>query len=197
MPDDIFALTEGMLTEIFKASLEVDIKMPFERLTYREAVGRFGSDKPDRRFGMELVDLSEEFRASSFKVFRGAIDAGGVVKAINAKGFAGITIGQVDELTEIAKTFGAKGLAFIKVEKGEWKSPIVKFFSEAEKSAVQAKLKIEEGDCMFFAADKWDIACEVLGRIRLRVAEIQGLIVKGKGQSGSDSGSDWDFLWVY
>jgi aspartyl-tRNA synthetase len=196
-PDDIFALTEGMLAAVFKATRNIDIKRPFDRLTYREAVGRFGSDKPDRRFGMELVDLSDDFRASSFKVFRGAIDAGGVVKAINAQGFAGITIGQVDELTEIAKTFGAKGLAFIKVENGEWKSPIVKFFSDAEKAALKSKLRVEEGDCMFFAADKWDVACEVLGRIRLRVAEIQDLIVKGKRQSDSDSGSDWDFLWVY
>jgi aspartyl-tRNA synthetase len=194
--DDIFKLTEGMLVAIFKATRNIDIKTPFDRMTYREAVGRFGSDKPDRRFGMELVDLSDGFRASSFKVFRGAIDAGGVVKAINAKGFAGITIGQVDELTEIAKTFGAKGLAFIKIENGEWKSPIVKFFSEAEKAALKSKLNIEEGDCVFFAADKWDIACEVLGRIRLRVAEIQDLL--GKGQSGSDPKKEvWDFLWVY
>jgi aspartyl-tRNA synthetase len=163
-------------------------------MTYREAVGRFGSDKPDRRFGMELVDLSDDFRSSNFKVFRGAIDAGGVVKAINAKNFASLTIGQSDELTEIAKTFGAKGLAFIKVEGGEWKSPIVKFFSDAEKAALKSKLKIEEGDLILFAADKWDIACEVLGRIRLRVAEYQDLIAKAKGQSGSDI---WDFLWVY
>jgi len=192
-PDDIFALTEGMLAAIFKAARSIDIKTPFDRLTYREAVGRFGSDKPDRRFGMELVDLSDDFRASSFKVFRGALDAGGVVKAINAKGFAGITIGQADELTEIAKLYGAKGLAFIKIENGEWKSPIVKFFSDAEKAALQSKLQIEEGDCIFFAADKWEIACEVLGRIRLRVAEIQSLHRKAaKGQSGSD----WDFLWV-
>ena len=190
-PDDIFRLTEGMLAAVFKATRNVDIKTPFDRMTYREAVGRFGSDKPDRRFGMELVDLSDEFRASSFKVFRGAIDNGGVVKAINAKGFAGITIGQVDELTEIAKTFGAKGLAFIKIENGEWKSPIVKFFNESEKAALKSKLKIEEGDCVFFAADKWEIACEVLGRIRRRVAEIQDLIAKRQ------SGSDWDFLWVY
>ena len=191
-PDDIFRLTEGMLAAVFKAARDVDIKTPFDRMTYREAVSRFGSDKPDRRFGMELLDLSEEFRTSSFKVFRGAVDTGGVVKAINAKGFAGITIGQVDELTEIAKTFGAKGLAFIKIENGEWKSPIVKFFSDAEKAALKSKLKIDEGDCVFFAADKWDVACEVLGRIRLRVAEIQDLIAKG--QSGSDV---WDFLWVY
>ena len=197
-PEDIFALTEGMLAAIFKATRNIDIKLPFDRMTYREAVGRFGSDKPDRRFGMELVDLSDDFRSSSFKVFRGAIDAGGVVKAINAKNFASLTIGQTDELTEIAKTFGAKGLAFIKVEGGEWKSPIVKFFSDAQKVALKSKLKIEEGDLILFAADKWDIACEVLGRIRLRIAEYQDLIATGKGQSGSDSGSDiWDFLWVY
>jgi aspartyl-tRNA synthetase len=171
-PNDIYALTEGMLAAVFKASRGIEIKTPFERMTYRDAISRYGSDKPDRRFGMELVDLGDDFRASKFKVFRGALDAGGVVKAINAKGFAGLTIGQSDELAEIAKNFGAKGLAFIKVENGEWKSPIVKFFSEAEKTALQSKLKIEEGDLILFGADKWEIACEVLGRIRLRIAEI-------------------------
>jgi aspartyl-tRNA synthetase len=186
-PDDIFAITEGMLAAIFKAALNVDIKTPFDRLTYREAVSRYGSDKPDRRFEMELVDLGEIFRDSSFKVFRGAVDAGGVVKAINAKGFAGITIGQADELTEIAKLHGAKGLAFIKIENGEWKSPIVKFFSDAEKKALQSTLNIEEGDCVFFGADKWAIACEVLGRLRLRIAEMQKLI---------PAAQIWDFLWV-
>jgi aspartyl-tRNA synthetase len=192
-PEDIFTLTEGMLAAIFKAARNIDIKTPFDRLTYREAISHYGSDKPDRRFDMQLVDLGEDFRSSNFKVFRGALDAGGVVKAINAKGFAGITIGQVDELSEIARTFGAKGLAFIKIEGGEWKSPIVKFFSEAEKAALQSKLKIEEGDCVFFAADKWEIACEVLGRIRLRIAEIQDLNrTSVKGQSGSDL----DFLWI-
>src|SRR5438874_3987150 len=186
-PDDIFAVTEGMLGAIFKAARNIEIKTPFDRLTYREAVSRYGSDKPDRRFGMELVDLSDDFRLSSFKVFRNAIDAGGVVKAINAKRFAGITIGQADELTEIAKLYGAKGLAFIKIENGEWKSPIVKFFSEAEKAALQSKLEIEEGDCIFFGADKWEIACEVLGRLRLRIAEMQKL---------RTAAEIWDFLWV-
>src|SRR5881394_4006900 len=143
-PDDIFAVTEGMLAAIFKAARNIEIKTPFDRLTYREALERFGSVKPDRRFGMELVDLSDDFRASGFKVFRGALDAGGVLKAINAKGFAGITTGQIEELTETAKVFGGKGLAFIKVENGEWKSRIVKFFSEAEKTARQSKLRIEE-----------------------------------------------------
>ena len=186
-PDDIFAVTEGMLAAIFKAARHIDIKTPFDRLTYREALDRYGSDKPDRRFEMELVDLCEIFRNSSFKVFRGALDAGGVVKAINAKGFAGITIGQADELTEIAKLHGAKGLAFIKVENGEWKSPIVKFFSDAEKATLQSKLSIEEGDCVFFAADKWQIACEVLGRLRLRIAEMQKL---------TPADEIWNFLWV-
>jgi aspartyl-tRNA synthetase len=186
-PDDIFAVTEGMLAAIFKAARNIDIKTPFDRLTYQEAVGRYGSDKPDRRFGMELVDLGDDFRSSEFKVFRDALDAGGVVKAINAKGFAGITIGQADELTGIAKLYGAKGLAFIKIENGEWKSPIVKFFSEAEKTALKSKLQIEEGDCIFFGADKWEIACEVLGRLRLRIAEIRRLVPKSE---------IWDFLWV-
>lgn len=186
-PEDIFALTEGMLAAIFKATREIEIPRPFERLTYREAISRFGSDKPDRRFAMHIVDLADVFQGSDFKMFRGALEASGVVKAINAKGFAGITIGQVDELTAIAKTFGAKGLAFIKVENGEWKSPIVKFFSAREKEALREKLEIAEGDCIFFAADKWEIACEVLGRIRLRVAEIQQL---------NEGSEQLDFLWV-
>src|SRR6266700_2689037 len=152
-PNDIFSVTEGMLAAIFKAALNIDIKTPFDRLTYRDALNRFGSDKLDRRFGIELVDLGEIFQESSFKVFRSALDSGGVVKAINAKGFAGITIGQADELTEIAKLHGAKGLAFIKIENGEWKSPIVKFFSDAEKAALQSKLNTEESDCVFFGAD--------------------------------------------
>jgi aspartyl-tRNA synthetase len=136
---------------------------------------------------VQLVDLSNDFRGSGFKVFRGALDASGVVKAINAKGFAGITTGQIEELTETAKVFGGKGLAFIKVENGEWKSPIVKFFNETEKAALQSKLNIEEGDLILFGADKWEIACEVLGRIRLRVAEIQKLLPESE---------IWDFLWV-
>src|SRR5204863_9062372 len=102
-------------------------------------------------------------------------------------GFTEITTGQIEELTETAKVFGAKGLAFIKIENGEWKSPIVKFFSDAEKAALQSKLKIEEGDLILFGADKWEIACEVLGRIRLRVAEIQKLLPESE---------IWDFLWV-
>jgi aspartyl-tRNA synthetase len=120
-------------------------------------------------------------------MFRGALDAGGAVKAINAKGFASLTTGQSDDLTEMAKHYGAKGLAMIKVENGEWKSPLVKFFSEAEKEALRSKLLVEEGDLILFVAGKWEIACEVLGRIRLRIAELQKLT------ANSDQ---LDFLWV-
>ncbi len=186
-PDDIYALTEGMLAQVFRDARGIEIKTPFERLTYREALDVFGSDKPDRRFGMQLTDFSDTFRESSFKVFRGTLDSGGVVKAINAKRFAGITIGQIDELTAIAKNFGAKGLALIKIENGEWKSPIVKFFTDAEKEALKSRLEIAEGDLILFAAGNWDVACEVLGRLRLRCAEIL------KAIPGPDV---LDFLWV-
>jgi aspartyl-tRNA synthetase len=186
-PDDIFALVEGLLAAVFRAGRGVEIATPFPRMTYAQAMNEFGSDKPDRRFAMQLTDLADVFHDSSFKIFRGALDAGGAVKAINAKGFAGLTTGQNDELTEMAKHYGAKGLAVIKVENGEWKSPIVKFLTEAEKEALRSKLLVEEGDLILFAADKWEIVCEVLGRIRTRIAEMQQLT------ANSDQ---LDFLWV-
>ena len=187
VPDDIFALVEGLLTAVFRASRGIEIPTPFPRMTHAQALDEFGSDKPDRRFAMRLTDLAEIFRESSFKMFRGALDAGGAVKAINAKGFAALTIGQSDELTVMAKHYGAKGLAFIKVENGEWKSPIVKFFTDAEKQALRSKLLVEEGDLILFAADKWDVVCEVLGRIRSRIAEMQQL---------NASSEKLAFLWV-
>ena len=186
-PDDIYTLIEGLLVDVFRAARGVEIPTPFDRLTYDEAMNRYGIDKPDRRFGLELVDLCDVFGESQFKVFRSALDSGGVVKAINAKGFAGITTGQIENLTELAKQSGAKGLAFIKVENGEWKSPIVKFFSEAEKAALTERLGIEEGDLILFGADTWDTVCTVLGRIRLRVAEILKLV---------KDPSELNFLWV-
>src|SRR5260221_2529879 len=170
--EDIYALIEGLLQRVWKTALGKDIPTPFPRLTFAEAMNRFGIDKPDTRFGMELADFTEEFRSSTFKVFSGAIASGGVVKAINAKGLACATQGQIDTMTETAKGFGARGLAFIKVENGEWKSPVVKFFNETEKAALTQKLKIEEGDLILFAADQWLNACEILGKIRLYCAEV-------------------------
>jgi aspartyl-tRNA synthetase len=189
--EDLYALIEGLLKRIWQTALGLDIVTPFRRLSYQDALNRYGIDKPDTRFGMELVDLTEEFRASSFRVFSGAVLSGGVVKAMNAKRLAGATQGQIETMTEYAKGFGAKGLAYIKVENGEWKSPIVKFFSGAEKNALTTKLAIEEGDLILFAADQWLNACEILGKIRLYCADV----LKGSGQLVIDP-HRFDFLWV-
>ncbi len=189
--EDIYALIEGLLKRVWKTALGADIPTPFPRITFEEALNRYGIDKPDTRFGMELADFTAEFKASTFKVFSGAIAAGGVVKAINAKGLAGATQGQIETMTEYAKGFGAKGLAFIKVEGGEWKSPIVKFFNDAEKQALISKLKIEEGDLILFAADQWLTACEILGKIRLYCAEV----LKGQGKLVIPA-DRFNFLWV-
>jgi len=189
--EDIYNLIERLLKRVWKTALNMDIQTPFKRLTFREAIDRFGIDKPDTRFGMELVDFTEDFRGSSFKVFSGAVANQGVVKALNAKGLAGATQGQIDTMTELAKSFGAKGLAFIKVENGEWKSPIVKFFSAAEKAALAKKLQIEEGDLILFAADQWLTACEILGKIRVYAADV----LKGQGKLKIPT-DRFDFLWV-
>jgi aspartyl-tRNA synthetase len=185
--EDIIHLIEGLLREVFRATQGVDIQTPFVRLSYYEAMNRFGTDKPDLRFAMELVELDDVFRRSQFKVFRGALDAGGVVKGINAKGFAKITAGQIEDLTNLAKQSGARGLALIKIEDGEWKSPIVKFFTESEKAALTQVLDIAEGDLVLFGADRWEVVCTALGRIRLRVADYLKLV---------QDPTDLKFLWV-
>ncbi|SDU07295.1 aspartyl-tRNA synthetase [Verrucomicrobium sp. GAS474] len=188
--EDLYAWLEGLMHAIFKEAKGIDIKTPFPRMTWANAMNAYGSDKPDVRFGLRLVELTDVFAESQFKVFRAAADNaanGSVIKAINAKKFASITTGQIEDLTKTAQQYGAKGLAFIKVEGGEWKSPIVKFFSEAEKKALTERLEIEEGDLILFGADKWETVVEVLGRIRLRVAEILKLV---------DDIDALNFLWV-
>jgi aspartyl-tRNA synthetase len=185
--EDIFALIEKMFVAVFREAWGVEIKTPFLRMTHREAMDRFGSDKPDTRWAQEIVDVGDVFAGTEFKVFRGALDGGGVVRALNAKGLAKITTGQIEELTEMAKQFGAKGLAFIKCENGEWKSPIVKFFTDAQKTALKERLGIEEGDLVLFGADKWETVCEVLGRVRLRAVELLGI---------THDPQRLDFLWV-
>jgi len=189
--EDIYALIEGLIKRVWKTALNVDVPTPFKRISFEEALNRYGIDKPDTRFGMELVDMTDDFRASTFKVFSGTIANGGVVKALNAKGLAGATQGQIETMTEYAKSFGAKGLAFIKVENGEWKSPIVKFFSEVEKAALTTKLQIQEGDLILFAADQWLNACEILGKIRLYCADV----LKGQGKLVIPA-DQFNFLWV-
>ena len=186
-PEDIYALVEGMLAAVFREARGEEIPTPFPLMTWHDAMDQFGSDKPDRRFAMQLIDLADVFAASSFKMFRGSLDSGGAVKAINARNFASVTTGQMEELTTMAKHYGAKGLAFIKVENGKWQSPLVKFFTDEEKAALTSKLEIAEGDLVLFAADRWEVVCEVLGRLRLRIAEFQKLTA---------ASTALDFLWV-
>jgi aspartyl-tRNA synthetase len=188
--EEIYAAAEGLMHAIFKAGIGAEIPTPFPRITFAEAMNRYGSDKPDTRFAMELVDLADVFRESQFKVFRSVADSGGAIKAINAKGAAALlSKEQLKKWEDWVKTeFGAKGLAYIKWSVGgEWESPIVKFFSETEKAALAERMGFAEGDVLFFGADKWQSACEVLGRVRLRCAELLGLT------ANSDA---LNFLWV-
>ncbi len=189
--EDIYALFEGMIRKVWQENAGYELPGPIPRMSFQEAMNRFGVDKPDLRFGLELVDFSETFRNSAFKVFAGTVQGGGVIKALNAKGLANITQGELKSLEDTAKSLGAKGLAFIKVEAGEWKSPIVKFFTEDEKAALTAQLNIENGDIVFFAAAEWERACAILGRIRLDSAQL--LVKRGTLTIRHD---DWQFLWV-
>ena len=188
--DDIIELIEGMLSSMFEQARGVEVPTPFERLTWHDAMNCYGSDKPERRIGMEMVDLTEELKDCEFRVFSGTVANGGVVKAINAKGFANISVGQVDKLTKLAQEAGAKGLAYIQArdtDRSTWRSPFVKRMTDDEVEALRKKLNIEPGDLILFAADKWEPACDVLGRIRLEVAEYQNLL---------EGNSALDFLWV-
>jgi len=192
--NDIITLVEGLLASMFKAAQGVDVPLPFPRMTYQDAMDRYGSDKPDTRYGLEITDMKDVFENSGFKIFKGTIDGGGVVRAINAKGFAGITTGQMIRLNELAIEAGmkVKQLAFIKVERDangvlEYKSPLWKFFSEEEKEALIAKLGIVENDLVFFYAGTRDEACNILGRVRIEIANMLKL---------NEGSTALNFLWV-
>ena len=187
--DDIIKLVEGLLGSMFKAGLGIEVPASFPRMTYKDAMDIYGSDKPDTRFGMEITDLGDVFATTEFKIFRGILDGGGVVRAINAKGFATITTGQMNRLNEIAVQAGlpVKNLAFIKLENGEYKSPLWKIFTDTEKAAVVAKLDLAEGDIVFFAAGTRDSVSTILGRVRSECAVMMEL--------NKDS-TKFNFLWV-
>ena len=190
--EDMYALIEGMMKRLWKAVLDVEIPTPFERMPYEDAMNGFGSDRPDRRFGMKLVDLNDLFQNSEFKVFNSVIKGGGSVKAINAKGLSDLTEGELKYLTDMAVSMGAKGLAFIRArEGGDWKSPILKFFSDEEKAAIKERLDVEDGDIVFFMAADWERSCSILGKVRLEAAEL----LKKRGRLEIDA-SQWDFFWV-
>ena len=179
------------MKRIWKDVLDIDIPTPFPRMSFHDAMNQYGVDKPDTRFELKIQDFSETFKTSDFKVFSGTVANGGVVKAFNAKGLANITQGELKALEESAKALGAKGLAFIKSENGEWKSPILKFFSEEEKAALKKELEVEEGDIVFFAAAEWERACAILGRVRLEAAQL--LVKRGTLTIPDDA---YNFLWV-
>ncbi|GAA5144363.1 aspartate--tRNA ligase [Prosthecobacter algae] len=187
--NDIVTLVEGLLGSMFKAGQGVDIPTSFPRITYQEAMDRYGSDKPDTRYGLEITDMADVFAESGFKIFRSTLENGGVVRAINAKGFAGITTGQMIRLNELAIQAGmkVKQLAFIKIENGEYKSPLWKFFGEVEQKALVEKMNGEEGDIIFFYAGTWEDACNILGKVRLEIASMMQLT---KGSTALN------FLWV-
>ena len=183
--DDVMTLVEGLMQRLM-AVVGVEIPAPFPRLSYQEAMDRFGSDKPDTRFGLEFVDLSAVFAGTEFKAFAGVLESGGQIKGINAKGAAGLSRRELDELVEFAKEFGAKGLAYFQLTPDGLKSPITKFLSEDAQAALKAAMGAEEGDLLLLVADTPDIVARVLGRLRLRLGDQLGLIPEGR----------WNFLWV-
>ncbi len=186
-PEDVYNWVENLLQRVYKEAVGRDIQIPFPRMTWKEAMDQYGSDKPERRFDMKLTDVSSIFTNSGFKVFASTVANGGVVKAINAKGFANASVGQIDSLTKTAMEAGAKGLAYIKVREDGWKSPITKFLGEEELKALTETLNIETGDLVLFAAGAWEQSCEILGRVRLECASYQELL---------KDNHDLDFFWV-
>lgn len=178
--EDVMQAMEGLVQAMWKDGLGQDIPLPFERISYEESMARFGLDAPDMRFGLELVDVSEVFAKSQFKVFQGALSKGGIIKAINVKDKADMSRSEIDELTKFVGIYGARGLAYIKVTESEWQSPIVKFFSDEEKRQLNEALHMEPGDLVFFGADSPKVVNDALGHLREHLGAKLGLIDKAK-----------------
>jgi len=184
---EIREVLEGLMTAIFEGAGQEAPATPLPRLSYDEAMLKYGSDKPDLRYGFEIVELSETLAASEFKVFRGAVEAGGVVRAVRAPGGASLSRAQIDKLTELAKEHGAKGMAYVYVEEGRaLRGPIVKFLSESEQAALVERAGGEPGDLIVFAADEALVAAEVLGALRLALI----------GLLEPEPSARWALLWV-
>ena len=185
--DDVIDVNERLLKFVFKEAIGVDVQIPLQRMPWQEAMDRFGSDKPDTRFGMELTNISDVVKGCGFSVFTGALEAGGSVRGINAKGQAGMPRKKIDKLVEFAKGYGAKGLAYLAVnEDGTYKSSFAKFMTEEELSALVAAMDGQPGDLLLFAADKNKIVWNVLGALRLELAKELDLL----------DPNQYNFLWV-
>ncbi len=185
--EDVIKLIEGLMSHIFRETLGLQVKTPFKRLTYHEAMERFGTDRPDMRFGLELMDITDIAAGCGLKVFNTVAATGGVVKAINAKGMADLSRKDLDVLTEFAQSLGAKGLAWVKIkDDSSWQSPIAKFFSADEQKAIMDRLLAEPGDILFFGADQKSTVFRVLGELRLELARKRGLIDE----------KEFNFVWI-
>ncbi len=184
--NDVMEITEGIIEAVFKETIGYKVKRPFKRISYQEALDRFGSDKPDMRFGLELKRLTDIVENSNFKVFRNVIDKGGIVYGLNAKGCNDFSRKEIDDLTNLVSIYGAKGLAWIKVKKNELQSPIVKFFSKKEIDGILERLEAEPGDLLFFMADTPKIVYDSLGALRLEI---------GKKLKLMDE-NEFNFVWV-
>jgi len=184
--EDIIGVMEGLIAGIFKQTKGADVQLPIQHITYAEAIRRFGVDNPDLRFGMELCELTDIVKGSGFKVFADTAAKGGIVKGLNAKGCARFSRKEIDDLTEFVKIYGAKGLAYVKIEKNEWHSPIAKFFTPEEIAAMNTAFGAEEGDLLFFVADKPKVVNDSLGKLRNHLAAILDLTSK----------DDYRFVWV-
>ncbi|MCM1258971.1 MAG: aspartate--tRNA ligase [Roseburia sp.] len=185
--DDVIDVNERLIKYVFKEAIGVDVQIPFQRMPWQEAMDRFGSDKPDTRFGMELKDVSDVVKSCGFGVFTGALESGGTVRGINVKGQGAMPRKKIDKLVEFAKGCGAKGLAYLSVnEDGTYKSSFAKFMAEDELKAIVSAMEGEPGDLLLFAADKKKIVWNVLGALRLNLAEELGLFDENQ----------YNFLWV-
>lgn len=179
--DDIMDMTEGLIRHVFKGALGVELPEKFQRMTWDEAMDKYGSDKPDLRFGMELINMTEAVKGSEFKVFNDIIDKGGIVKAINVKGDAGIPRRELDGLVNFVAIYGAKGLAWMQIQPdGSAKSPIAKFFSEEYLANILKTAEAEPGDLLLFVADKPSVVAAALGALRIEMAKRRGLIDENK-----------------
>jgi aspartyl-tRNA synthetase len=185
--EDVLQVNEKLLKKLFKEICNVEVQLPILRMTWQEAMDRFGSDKPDMRFGMELHDVSQVVKESEFPVFRNALENGGSVRAINANGQAGMPRKKIDALVEFAKTYGAKGLPYLSIqEDGSYKGSFIKFMKPEELDALATALEAKPGDLLFFAADKNKVVWDTLGALRIEIARQLGLLRK----------DDYKFLWV-
>jgi len=184
--EDIITVMEGLIAKVFAETKGAQVQLPVERITYADAIRRFGVDNPDMRFGMELCDLTDIVKGSGFKVFADVADKGGIIKGINAKGCARFSRKEIDDLTEFVKIYGAKGLAYVKIENGEWHSPIAKFFTADEIKCLNDAFAADEGDLLFFVADKPKVVHDALGKLRNQLASILGLANK----------DEFRFVWV-